>query len=167
SLNYGMGSSTVDLSGLAVGKLKVKTGSATIKIGYTANTPNEVAMDTFYTKVDLGVLELDHLNLSRAREVIADVGFGKLTMHFSDNLTQQSQVKASIGAGSLMVKFDDMENPIIIRVNDSPLCRVKMPKSFRKIQQNTFVNKFYQENAENLLSFDIDVSVGNVEFKTD
>ena len=90
SLHYGMGSSTVDLSGLAVEKLKVNTGSANIRIGYAANTPNEVAMDTFYTKVDLGVLQLDQLNLSRAKDIIADVGFGKLTMNFSNDIVQAS-----------------------------------------------------------------------------
>jgi hypothetical protein len=166
SLNYGIGSSTVDLSGLAVENLKVNTGSAAIRIGYAANKPNEVVMDTFYTSVDLGVLQLDHLNLSRAKEVIADVGFGKLIMHFSDNLTDQSRIKASIGAGSLQVTFDDIENPVIVEVPDSPLCRIKMPQTFRKIGPNTFVNEFYQEDADNLLSFDIDVSVGNVEFVT-
>jgi len=166
SLNYGIGSSTVDLSGLAVEKLKVNTGSAAIRIGYAANKPNEVTMDTFYTSVDLGVLQLDHLNLSRAKEVIADVGFGKLMMHFSDNLADRSRIRASIGAGTLQVTFDDINNPVIIEVPDSPLCRIKMPDSFRKIRANTFVNEFYREDADNLLSFDIDVSVGNVEFIT-
>lgn len=164
SLNYGIGSSTVDLSGLAVEKLKVNTGSATIRIGYAANRPNEVAMDTFYTSVDLGVLQLDHLNLSRAKNVIADVGFGKLMMHFSDDLAGQSRVTASIGAGTLTVSFDDIESPIIIEMSDSPLCRTKMPQSFRKIRKNTYVNEQYREDAPNVLSFDIDVSVGNVEF---
>lgn len=164
SLNYGIGSSTVDLSGLAVEKLKVNTGSATIRIGYMANRPNEVAMDTFYTSVDLGVLQLDHLNLSRAKNIIADVGFGKLMMHFSDDLVEQSRVAASIGAGTLTVSFDDIENPIIIEMSDSPLCRAKMPQSFRKIRKNTFVNEHYREDASNVLSFDINVSVGNIEF---
>ena len=39
-----------------------------------------------------------------------------------------------------------------------------MPKSFRKVQNNTFINKYYSQDAANLTSFDIDVSVGNVEF---
>ncbi|WKN43693.1 hypothetical protein [Tunicatimonas pelagia] len=164
SLRYGMGSSTVDLSGLAVENLKVNTGSSSLRIGYTAHQPNDVVMDTFYTSVDLGTLELDHLNLARARNVIADIGFGKLVMHFSDDLSEESQVKASIGAGSLAVSFAEIESPIIIRVSDSPLCRIDMPSSFKKIRKGTFVNQFYQEGATNILSFDIDVSIGNVEF---
>lgn len=164
SLHYGMGSSAVDLSGLAIENLKVNTGSASLQIGYATHQPNEVVMDTFYTSVDLGTLKLNRLNLTRARNVIADVGFGKLMMHFSDNLSEHSKVQASIGAGSLSVSFAEIETPIIIRLSDSPLCRVKMPSSFRKIEKNTFVNEFYQENASNILSFDIDVSVGNVEF---
>lgn len=164
SLNYGMGSSSVDLSGIAVENLKVKTGSASLKIGYASSRPNDVVMDTFYTRVDLGTLQLDHLNLARARNVIADIGFGKLSMQFSDNLPDPSQVKASVGAGSLSVSFANINNPVIIHVSDSPLCRVTMPSKFKKIEKNTFVNEFYEESADNILSFDIDVSIGNVEF---
>ncbi|MGB3585654.1 MAG: hypothetical protein WBA23_03885 [Tunicatimonas sp.] len=164
SLRYGMESSTVDLSGLAVENLKVNTGSSSLRIGYTTHQPNNAVMDTFYTSVDLGTLELDHLNLARARNVIADIGFGKLTMHFSDNQSDDSQVKASIGAGSLSVSFAELETPIIIRISESSLCRVKMPRSFKNIEKNTFVNQFYEESATNTLSFDIDVSIGSVEF---
>lgn len=164
SLRYGMGSSTVDLSGLAVENLRVNTGSASLRIGYTTLQPNDVVMDTFYTRVDLGSLQLDHLNLARARNVIADIGFGKLVMNFSDSVSDRSSVKASIGAGSLLVYFSEARTPIIIQISDSPLCRVKMPNSFKKIRKNTFVNEFYQESASNILSFNIDVSIGDVEF---
>ena len=163
-LDYGMGTSTVDLSGLSVEKVKINTGSAAVKVGYTTNVPNQVAMDTFYTQVDLGVLELDRLNLSRARQVIADVGFGKMIMRFTEAGNYQSDIAASVGAGTLKILLEDATLPIIVRINNSPLCRVKMIKSFRKIRQNTFISESYSEEAEGLLSFDIDVSMGYVEF---
>lgn len=163
-LDYGMGHSTVDLSGLSVEKIKINTGSAAVKVGYTTSVPNQVAMDTFYTQVDLGVLELDRLNLSRARQVVADVGFGKLMMRFTEAGDYKSDIAASVGAGTLKILLEDATLPIIVRVNDSPLCRVKMIKSFREIRQNTFISENYSEDAEGLLSFDIDVSMGFVEF---
>ena len=163
-LDYGMGHSTVDLAGLSVEKVKISTGGASVKVGYTSHLPNLVAMDTFYTKVELGVLELDRLNLSRARRVIADVGFGKMVMYFTKEGAHKSNIVASVGAGTLSVHLEDPDAPVIVRVSDSPLCRIRMIKSFRKIRQNTFVSENYNEGAENLLSFDLDVSMGLVEF---
>jgi hypothetical protein len=164
-LHYGMGNSTVDLSGLTVEKFKIATGSADVKVGYFASVANRIPMDTFYAKVDLGVLELDQLNLSRAQEVVAEVGFGKLLIRFSDEVTAKTHIRASVGAGSMLVLLDDPETPLIVYFNGSPLCRIKMLKYFREIQPNVFVNETYDEDASNLISFDVDVAMGNVEFK--
>ncbi len=166
-LNYGMGSSSVDLSGLAVETFKINTGSAEIRVGFDGNMPNKVTMDTLMAKVDLGVLELDKLDMARAQEVIADVGFGKLFMHLTDDCQQRSHIKASVGAGTMEVTFENMDIPVIIQFNNSPLCRIKMLKAFKKIGPETFVNKAYRPDAPNLLSFDLDVAMGNVVFKVE
>lgn len=164
-LNYGMGSSSVDLSDLAVEKFKINTGSAEIRVGFDGNMPNKVRMDTLLAKVDLGVLELDKLNLSRAQEVIAQIGFGKLYMHLTDQCKERSNITASVGAGTMEVIFDNMDIPVIIHINNSPLCRIKMLKAFKEIEPETFVNDAYHPDANNLLSFNIDVAMGNVIFK--
>lgn len=164
-LTYGMGSSSVDLSGLSVEKFKINTGSAEVRVGFDGNVPNKVSMDTLLARVDMGVLELDKLNMARAQEVIADVGFGKLYMYLSGECQGKSNIKASVGAGSMEVTFENMDIPVIIHVNNSPLCRVKMLKSFREIKPETFVNRAYKADAHNLLTFDVDVSMGNVIFK--
>ncbi|MDF9798489.1 hypothetical protein OKW21_003752 [Catalinimonas alkaloidigena] len=164
-LHYGMGNSSVDLSGLSVENFKISTGSADVKVGYFDNVSNRIPMDTFYAKVDMGVLELDQINLSRAREVVADVGFGRLMVHFSEQIAEKSNIKASVGAGSMIVLLDDPDIPLIVYINNSPLCRIKMLKQFEEIEPNVYVNQSYDENAKNLISFDIDVAMGNVIFR--
>lgn len=164
-LNYGMGSSSIDLSGLAVEKFKINTGSAEIRVGFDRNTPNKVQMDTLLAKVDLGVLELDKLDLLRAQEVIAEIGFGKLYMQLTGECKERNNITASVGAGTMEVTFDNMDIPVIIHISDSPLCRVKMLKAFKKIEPETFVNDAYHPDATNLVSFDIDVAMGSVVFK--
>lgn len=164
-LRYGMGNSAVDLSGLAVQKCKINTGSADVRVGYFANVPNKVEMDTFYAKVDLGVLELDQLNLSYAREILADVGFGKMLMRFAEKSGQQCHVNASVGAGSLEVLLENAAIPVIVHINDSPLCRIKMLEFFTEIRPNVFVNDSYREDDPELITFDIDVAMGNVTFR--
>lgn len=166
NLRYGMGNSAVDLSGLAVANCKINTGSADVRVGYFAGVPNKVQMDTFYAKVDLGVLELDQLNLSRAREILADVGFGKILMRFAEKSGNKCLVNASVGAGSLEVLLENPEIPVIVHINDSPLCRIKMREVFTEIRPNVFVNKSYDDDDQNLITFDIDVAMGNVTFRT-
>jgi len=166
NLRYGMGSAAVDLSDMAVEKLKISTGSANVKVGYQNGLPNKTQMDTLHATVDLGTLQIDNLNLSNAREVIADVGFGNLLMQFSEDCKYSSNISASVGAGTLEVLLDDSATPVIIRISESPLCGIKMPNAFEEIEPNTFINDSYRADVENLLSFDVSVAMGNVIFKT-
>lgn len=165
NLKYGMGSAVVDLSDMAVEKLKISTGSADVKVGYHNGLPNKTQMDTLYATVDLGTLHIDKLNLSNARKVIADVGFGNLLLHFTEECKYSSNISASVGAGTLEILLDDPATPVIVRINDSFLCGIKMPDAFKEIEPNTFVNKSYRADVENLLSFDVNVAMGNVIFK--
>ncbi len=166
NLNYGMGEAFVDLSGLAVEKLKINTGSADVKVGYVSGQYNQQEMDTFSIKVDLGALEARHVALSNAREIIADVGFGTLFLDFTDKSRVKSNVKATVGAGNLVVNAESSSNPIIIYVQNNPLCRVKIPKNFSRIRKNVYVNEQYREDAENLITFNVDVTMGNIVFKS-
>ena len=83
-LNYGVGNANIDLSGLAIQKLKINTGSADVNVGYYSALENQIDMDTFFVKVDLGSVNVKNMNLSRTRFVMADVGFGNMTLDFSN-----------------------------------------------------------------------------------
>jgi len=165
NLEYGIGDAMMDLSGIPIEKLKIITGSADVKVGYHPNHSNKVDMDTLYVKVDWGSVEFEHMELSRAKEVIADVGFGNLTLDFSSHSPIRSNITATVGAGKLEVLIPKMDAPVRVNVINSPLCHVKLAKSFREIEENVFVNKSYTEDAENLLTFNLDVALGNIVFK--
>ncbi len=83
-LQYGVGNAYLDLSGLAVEKLRISTGSADVKVGYLTGKANRVEMDSFLVNVDLGSLEIHKINKSKANHIKADVGFGSLLLDFSD-----------------------------------------------------------------------------------
>jgi hypothetical protein len=166
NLRYGMGNAFVDLSGLSVEKLNIATGSADVNIGYVSGQYNQIEMDTFCIKVDLGTLEARQVSLSNARNIIADVGFGSLYLDFTEKSLVKSVVNATVGAGNLVVTANESVNPMIIYIQNSPLCRVKIPKGFKEIRENVFVNKQYDQDAENLITFNIDVTMGNIIFKT-
>ena len=70
-----------------------------------------------------------------------------------------------MGAGNLEVLLPRKGAPVIIYINNSPLCSVKLAKGFEEVDDNTYVNMDYTSSAENLLTFNVDVALGNVSFK--
>jgi len=162
-LNYGVGNAHVDLSGLSIKTLKINTGSADVNVGYYG-VENQVDMDTFSVKVDLGSVNVKNLNLSRARYMVADVGFGNMMLDFSNQPLIRNTIKGSVGAGNLVIIIDP-KTPVLIKIKDSWLCSVKMPKSLKKNENGSYTSTAYSKDSKNALVFDLDVSMGNIVFK--
>lgn len=165
NLNYGIGEAFIDLSGLAIESLNINTGSANVHIGYLSGIGNQVKMDTFNVKVDLGSLQMRKMNLSNSKVIIAQVGFGNAYLDLSEKPSTSSYIEASVGAGNLEISVPRTGTGIKIIVHSSLLCQVKLSKSFREIDPDVFINEFYEEDADNQLVFDVDVSMGNITFK--
>jgi hypothetical protein len=121
NLNYGIGMADIDLSGLAIERVKINTGSADVNIGYLTAKNNQVEMDTFYVKVDLGSVNVRNLNLSKSKHVIAEIGFGDLSLDFSDKAQVSSSISGSVGAGNLIIILPENETPAIVKINNSLL----------------------------------------------
>ena len=165
NLNYGIGLANVDLSGIPVKKLFIKTGSADVVVDYSMELANQIEMDTFYVKVDMGSLDARNMQMCRATKIITDIGFGNARLDFDDITLSKCSVDAMVGAGSLEVLLPKKDVPVMIFVNNSPLCSVRLAKGFKEIDDNVFVNMENAAQAENLLTFNVDVALGNVTFK--
>lgn len=163
-LTYGMGQAHVDLSGLSIRRLKISTGSADVNVGYES-LENHIDMDTLYVKADLGTVNVRNINFSRAHNVVADVGFGNMTLDFSGRPLVNNRVKGSVGAGNLTIVLPDNSVPVLVKVRESWLCSVSMTGNLKSIGNNTYVNEAYQKNPRNPMQFDVDVSMGNIIFK--
>lgn len=165
NLNYGFGNADVNLTGSSVKRLKVKSGSADIVVGYDEGSMNNIEMDTFFVKADFGSIIARRMELSRAQNVITKIGFGNVLLDFNNKMTNQCQITASVGAGNLEVFLPEENTPVIIYVKDSPLCSIKLVPGFEEVEKNVFVNMNYSADAENLLTFNVDVALGMVRFK--
>lgn len=165
NLFYGFGNADVNLTGTSVKKLKIKSGSADIVVGYDEHNTNPVPMDTFYVKADFGSIVAKHMELTRARQVITKIGFGNVLLDFDRVITERCNINASVGAGNLEILLPKNEIPVIIHLKDSPLCAIKMVDGFEEVEKNVFVNMNYSADAENLLTFNVDVALGMVRFR--
>ena len=165
NLSFLMGEANVDLSRLAVERLKIKSASADVKLAYSEAIMNSVAMDTFFVKVNFGNIEVKDLNYALAKEIIAEVGFGTISIDCGSDWKMNSRVSASVGAGNLNIMLPPKEIPVIIRINNSPLCNIKMAENFEKIGHNIYGNQAYIDNPEESMEFLLDVGMGNIAFK--
>ena len=164
-LDYGLGNANIDLSGLAIKKLKINTGSADVHVFYASGIENKVEMDTFFIKVDLGSLNVKQLNLSHSKVVVAEVGFGNIFLDFSDKPVVMPSVKGSVGAGNMIILLPDESVPVMVKINESWLCSVKLARSLKRIDENTYTNAAYARDSRKSLNFDLDVSMGKIVFK--
>ncbi len=164
-LSYGLGNANVDLSGLSIQKLKIKTGSADVNVGYNLGLENKVDMDTFFVKVDMGSLTVKNISLSRSKVVLAEVGFGNILLDFSDKPLVRYQVIGSVGAGNMTILMPADEIPVLVKISESWLCSVILSNGLKKIGPNTFANASYKKNPKDVITFDLDVSMGKITFK--
>ncbi len=165
NLNYGFGNADVDLTGSAVQKFELNSGSADIVVGYEKGNPNLIQMDTFFVKVDFGTIIAKRMDLARAKNVITKIGFGNVLLEFEAGIAEACRVDASVGAGNLEIILPKEGTPVIVYVRDSPLCSIKWTKDFEEVENNVFVNKSYTVTSEKTLTFDVDVALGQVQFK--
>ena len=80
NLTYGIGTAFIDLAGLSVTNLKVKTGSADVNIDYLTSMPNLTTMDSMDIKVDLGNVNVRQVYLANVRNISAEIGFGNMLL---------------------------------------------------------------------------------------
>lgn len=164
-LDYALGNANIDLSGLAIHRLKINTGSANVNVSYESGIENKVEMDTFFVKVDLGSLHVEQINLSRSKVVVAKVTFGNMLLDFSDKPSIAPDVKGSVGAGNMIIILPDDSVPVKVTINDSWLCSTKLSRSLKKTGEYTYANAAYSKNSRNAITFDLDVSMGKIIFK--
>ena len=164
-LEYGLGNANIDLSNLAIKNIKIHTGSADVDVGYFSDSYNKIDMDTFYVKVDLGNVTVRNVAHSQSAYVRADVGFGNLYLDLKDTPTRSTLIKGNVGAGTLYIELPPSNVPVKVTINDSWLCSIRIPKEFKKIDTNTYVNQKYLDSAKNSIEFDLDVAMGSLIFK--
>lgn len=164
-LSYGVGNANIDLSGLAVSKLKISSGSADVNINYISGMENKIEMDTFFVKVDMGSVDVKNVGLAKTRCLLAEVGFGNMLLDFSSKPVVSNFIKGSVGAGNLVIVLPSDGTPIFVKIHDSWLCSTKLPANLKKIGENTFSTANYSKDAKQALHFDLDVSMGNIIFK--
>ena len=96
---------------------------------------------------------------------MANVGFGNAILDFNKPGKEGCTIEASVGAGNLKIIMPGRDVPMIIYLKDSPLCGVRLAEGFEEVERNVFVNMKYDAHAKDLMTFRVDVALGNIAFQ--
>ena len=95
---------------------------------------------------------------------MAEVGFGNMFLDFSNKPSIANHIIGRVGAGNLTIQLSNEEVPMMVTINESWLCSIKLSGGLKKIGTNKFANAAYTKDSTNSLVFDLDVSMGKIVF---
>src|SRR5690606_34316431 len=159
NLDLGIGKATLDLSNLPISNCKIKTVSADVSMDYSSTTLNTVSMDTMMIVINMGTIDANRVNFSNAKNMFFDVSYGTVNLSFAEAIPGGSTVSTMVGAGSVNIDLPSGKSPYIIKVKSTAMCRTSIPKSLKEIGNKIYVSKGYDKDAEDLMTFLIDISV--------
>jgi len=165
NFNLGLGKAILDLSHLNVSKCKIKTASADVALNYSSNTLNPTSMDTMMVAIKMGTIDAQRINYSNAKKMIFDVNYGTVNLSFAEEIPGGSTISTMVGAGTVNIDLPSANLPYIIKLKSTAMCRTSIPKYLKEIENKVYVSKGYEKNAEDLMTFLIDISVGSVSLK--
>ena len=76
---------------------------------------------------------------------MADVGFGNMTLDFSNKPLVSNKIKGSVGAGNLTIVLPSEDTPVLVKIKDSWLCSVKVPSSLRRLLKTLLLTPLIQK----------------------
>ncbi len=167
NFNFGIGLANLDLSELHVKKCKIKTATADVDLNYNDQEYNQSDMDTMMVKVNMGTVNAINISHANADQVIFDVNYGKVNLNFRDPLAikKPCRIATTVGAGAVYVVLPSSQYPYQVKIKSTAMCRTSLPGHLSETGNKIYVSKGYRENAENILTFEFDVSVGSLVLK--
>lgn len=169
-LTYGWGNAMADFSKLQISNLQINTGHASVHAIHRAANPNALLMESYKVNVEYGSLKIDNLDMANSPFFDAEVGVGKLELNFSKQLYRNCQVKVNVGAGELSVNLPSKSDGVRLKVTSSSfisdiMSDAKIPEGFHKYQGYLVNDAYLNKTFKNMVTFDVNVSAGNVNFK--
>lgn len=162
---FGIGKAIIDLANLPVSNCFIKSTSADVVLNYGKKHANSVKMDTLQVSIQMGNLDAHDLNLTNAKYMLFESNYGSLNISFGGKTLDASTIDTVVGMGKVNIELPDDNQPFIVKIKSTPMCRTYIPKKLKNLGDKVYASKSYVEGVENLLTFNIDVSVGSVTLK--
>ena len=159
-VHAGFGSSRMDLSGMTVKKMNVRSGASDVIVTYSS--PNRTTMEEMYISAGMSKIVVRNLELAKAKTVLIENGMGNTRIVLGNNCQASgSQVNIQVGAGSCdLIIHESM--PVRIILNENFFSSTSIPGNFLQTSGNIYVNPKYESHPENAVSFFVDLGLGRL-----
>jgi hypothetical protein len=164
-LDFLSGSAALNLSGLALGRLDIRSGSADVDLSYGLSQPNTTPLDTCHVRADVGSIKINYVDHLNTKVLRTSAKYGKIEIGFSPLHKNEAQVYASIGAGRMLITLPNGEVPVILRLKKSRLANIKLPEDMERRLEGEYTNAHYYVNAPGVIHLFIEVNAGSVEIR--
>ncbi len=155
NIDVGAGDGRLDFTGLQLTELDLEMGAGNFDIRF--DEPNQVAMNDF--SLDTGAAKLDVRGIGNAspEQMTVNGGVGEITLDFTGDWANSSDVKITAGVGALTLRLPD---DIGVRVEtEGGLTNVESD-GFQR-QGDAYVNDVFGE-AEVELHINVTTGIGNL-----
>lgn len=163
-LKYGSGNANISLSDLSVEKLKVDNANASVVMGYESQQPNKIEMDSLLINLNKGYLRFNKAYYAKTKYMEARVKYGTVSMDYSEKLLTSVKLKSKVGNGTLRIDLPPIKTPVKLIIHGGKFKLTDLPKDFRKLSDDVYVNEAYYVNAPRSLEAEVSVAYGKLIF---
>jgi len=158
NLDLGLGEGDLDFSDLQISGLSVDAGLSELTI--TFNRPNKERIKKFSIDSGLGEFTAKGLLNANIESFQFSGGLGESTLCFTGKMQNSTEAKIEVGLGSVEILLEE-GTPVKVYYEKSFLSSLDL-QYFRKIEDNVYVSRNWDENAKNILIIDLEIGLGSV-----
>ena len=157
-LELGMGEGDIDLTNLLISGMNVDAGLSELSISF--DEPNKEIIERFSIDSGLGGFEARGLLNANIDKFKFSGGLGSSELYFTGKSQRPIEAKVEVGLGSLEIILEE-GLPVKIYYEKSFLSSIDLDH-FRRIDDDVYVSKNWDENAPDRLIIDVEIGLGSV-----
>ncbi len=158
-LDFGLGETEIDLSGIQIQSLNIECGMG--KVTLNVDSQNPIVCKKIKIEAGMGEFEGTGLGYLRAEVVNIDVGLGSADIDFSGKINHNMKIEVEVGLGSIKLILPDNVN-ISARLHDYFLSTVNVEDLVKK--GNKYVSKEWDSDRPTI-TLDMSVGLGSIDLK--
>ena len=158
NLELGLGEGNMDLTGMQISGLSVDAGLSELDIRF--DKPNKEEIRRFTIDSGLGQFTANGLLNANIRDFRFSGGLGDSKLYFTGMPAAHTNAKVEVGLGSLEIIIE-RGIPVKLYYEKSFLSSLDLD-DFRKIDDDVYVSKNWDEDAERKLILDVEIGLGSV-----
>ena len=158
-VNLGSGSSELDLSGMSINNLTIRSALSDLVLLYTV--PNQTDMRQMQVHVASADIELHQIEKAKAKEIHIRNDMGNTSISLGDSGFPKSHIRVITGAGTCSLSVSKGQ-PVKIILRNGMFSHVDISHDFEKLSQKVFVNQAFEKKEKKATTIICETDIGTI-----